>query len=166
MNINVDNIPAETRWAMSTKGLVGALVAYKNALYNVAGEEKYGEILNQIWTQIGQASAEMVKSFGMTGDDAKSAAEASAMFCICAMGPEYKIEEIEASEDKAVMKVTECPWWNRMNEFGISDDLLTAGDDAFWEGFMTGLNPNITFKHGPRMHLGGSHCEWIFEAKK
>ena len=165
MNINVDNVPAETRWAMSTKGLIGALVAHKNAIYNMAGKEKYSEIVNQIYTQIGQASAEIAKSFGMTGDNAKSAAEAGAMTCMCAMGPEFMIEEIEASGDKAVMKVTECPWWNRMNEFAISDDLLSAADTAFWNGFMKGLNPNVTMKHGKQMHRGDPYCEWIFETK-
>ena len=82
------------------------------------------------------------------------------------MGPEYKIEQLEASEDKAVMKITQCPWNNRMNEFGIAHDLLSACDIAFWKNFVENLNPNITMRHGKQMHLGAPYCEWIFETKK
>jgi hypothetical protein len=88
------------------------------------------------------------------------------MVCMCAMGPEVKVEEVESSADKTVMKVTECPWWNRMKELGIADDLLTVPDEAFWAGFVKSLNPNIIIKHGMRMPLGDPYCEWIFEFKK
>lgn len=166
MKINVNQIPAETRWAISTKGLISALTAHLDTIHSIVGQEKYGKILHQIWTQIGAGSAELAKSLGMPGDNAKAAAEAGAAVCICAMGPELTIEEIEASEDRAVMKITECPWRNRMNEFGISHDLLSACDIAFWDGFITSLNPNLIMKHGKQMHLGDPYCEWIFETKK
>jgi hypothetical protein len=165
MEFNVDQVPAEARWAMATKGLTGALTAYKNVLLNMAGREKYDEILNQVWGQIGKMSAEMIKASGMKGDNAQSAANAYASSVMIAMGPEYQIEVVEASEDRTVMKITECPFLNRITEFGIAEDLLTAGDNAYTEKFMETLNPNITMKHGPRMHLGASHCEWIFEKK-
>ena len=166
MEINVEQLPAETRWAIATKRLTGALTAYKNVMYNMAGKEKYNEIIGQIWGQIGQTSAEMAKSSGMHGENAKSAAEAFASTVMISMGPEYKIEEVEASEDKAVMKITQCPFWNRMGEFGIAEDLLTAADNAFCQNFMKSLTQNVTMKHGKRMHLGDPYCEWIFEIKK
>jgi len=166
MEFKVDQIPAETRWAIATKGLTGALTAQLQALYGLAGKEKYPEIMRQIWSQIGQASAELVKSLGLTGNSAQSAAEAGAAICICAMGPEYAIEEIVASADKTCMKITKCPFWNRMQEFGLSADLLSACDLAFWDSFIKTLNPEVTMKHGRQMHLGDPYCEWIFEAKK
>jgi len=45
-------------------------------------------------------------------DNARLVGEAGATICMCAMGPEYKIEEVEASENRTVMKVIECPWKN------------------------------------------------------
>jgi hypothetical protein len=166
MEFKVDQISAETKWAIATRGLTGALTAHLQAIYSLAGKEKYPEILRQIWTPIGQASAELAKSLGMTGENPKSAAEAGAAICICAMGPEYAIEEIVASPDKTVMKITACPWWNRMKESGISHDLLSACDLVFWELFIKSLNPNLTMKHGKQMHRGDPYCEWIFETKK
>lgn len=166
MEFKVDQIPAETKWAIAAKGLTGALAAHLHLLYKLVGKEKYPEILRQIWTKIGEGSAELAKSLGITGDDAKSAAEAGAAICICAMGPEYAIQEIVVSPDKTVMKISECPWWNRMNELGISPDLLSACDLAFWDSFLKTLSPDVTMKHGKQMHLGDAYCEWIFETKK
>ncbi len=166
MEFKADQIPLETRWAMATKDLIGALSAHLNAIYSVVGKEKYAETIRDIWTQIGLGSAEEIKALGMRGDNAKSAAEAGATMCLCAMGPEYKIEEIEASEDRTVMKITECPWNNRMNEFGITHDLLSACDLVFWENFVKALNPSIKMRHGKQMHRGDPHCEWIFETIK
>jgi hypothetical protein len=163
MELKVDQIPAETKWAISTKGLTGALAAHLNAIYGIAGKEKYAEVVRPIWVQMGRASAEMAEAFHMTVDNAQSAAEAGAAICICAMGPELRIEEIEASEDRTVMKITECPWWNRMKELGISHDLLTSCDITFWDHFMKSLNPKITMRHGKQMHRGDPYCEWIFE---
>ncbi len=54
MEFKVNHIPAETKWAMATKGLTGALAAHLNAIYSVVGKEKYVEIIRQIWSQIGQ----------------------------------------------------------------------------------------------------------------
>ena len=166
MKINVNQIPAEERWAISSKGLTSALTAHLDAIYSIIGKEKYEEVAHQIWTKIGEASADIVKSLGMTGENAKLAAEAGAAICICAMGPELIIEEIESSEDRTTMKITGCPWCNRMNELGISQDLMSACDTAFWIGFVKNLNQNITMKHGRQMHLGDPYCEWIFETKK
>jgi hypothetical protein len=166
MKLKVDQIPSETRWALATKGLTGALAAHLHLIYELAGKEKYPEIVRQIWTQIGQGSAEVVKSLDMSGDDAKSAAEAGAAISICVLGPEYAIEEMVVSPDKTIMKITQCPLWNRMKEFGISPDLLSACDLVFWDHFMKNLNPNVTMKHGKQMHRGDAYCEWIFETKK
>ncbi len=166
MEFKTDQIPPETKWAMAAKGLTGALTAHLNAMYSVVGKEKYEEIIHQIWAQIGQGSAEEIKSMGMTGDNAKSVGEAGVTMCVCAMGPEYKIEGVETSENRTVMKITECPWKNRMNEFDITHDLLSACDVTFWNYFVKTLNPDVTMRHGKQMHMGDPYCEWIFEAKK
>ncbi len=165
MEFKANYIPAETKWTMATKGLTGALVAHLNAIYSVVGKEKYVEILRQIWSQIGQGSAEEVQSLGMTGNNVASVAEAGVTMCMCAMGAEDTIEEGEASEDRIVMKITECPWKNRMNELGISNDLLSVCDTAFWNSFVKSLNPNVSMRHGKQMHRGDPYCEWIFEKK-
>jgi hypothetical protein len=102
---------------------------------------------------------------GLPTETAKAVAEAGATFCMCAMGPEYKIEELATNDDKAVMKIVECPWKNRMDEFGITNDVLSDCDAVFWQHFVKALNPNVVMKHGKQMHCGDSYCEWIFEKR-
>lgn len=165
MAIQINHIAPEKKWEMAAKGLTGALMAHLNALYSILGEEKYNEIIGQIWTAIGQGSAAEIQSLELKLDDSKSVAEAGVTMCICAMGPEYKISEIESSENRTVMKITECPWKKRMDEFGISQDLLSVCDKAFWKQFVKDLNPEITMRHGKQMHRGDAYCEWIFEKR-
>ena len=166
MKFKVGQIPAESRWDISTKGLTGVLTNHLETIHRLVGKERYAEVLQQIWNEIGQGSADLAKSLGMTGDNARLVAEAGAAVCVCAMGPELVIEEVESSEDRTVMKITECPWCNRMKELGISHDLLSACDTAFWIGFVKSLNQNIIMRHGKQMHLGDPYCEWIFETKR
>ncbi|MCG8639953.1 MAG: L-2-amino-thiazoline-4-carboxylic acid hydrolase [Desulfobacterales bacterium] len=165
MEAKVDQIPSATKWAMATKGLTGALAAHLNAIYEIVGKDKYAEIIRHIWGQIGEGSAAEVKLSDMPVGNAKSVGEAGVTTCICAMGPEYKIEQVETTKDKTVMKITECPWQNRMKELGISHDLLSACDIAFWRHFTRNLNPNVTMRHGKQMHRGDPYCEWIFETR-
>ncbi len=166
MELQVSQIPVETRWAMASKGLTGALYVHLNALYESLGKEKYAEIIRRIWSKMGQDCAVDVQSMGMTGANAKSIAEAGATMCMCSMGPEYKMEVVEAAENRTVIKILECPLKNRMKEFGMPHDLLSACDVAFWDHFVRSLNPNVTMRHGKQMHRGDPYCEWIFEAKR
>jgi hypothetical protein len=166
MEVKVDQIPMDKKWAMAAKGLTGALSAHLSAIHNSVGKQRYTEIVRQIWAQIGQGCADEAHSLGVARENAKSVGEAGVTMCTCVMGPELKIEVVEAFEDRTVMKIIECPWKNRMNEFGISDDLLSACDVAFWDHFVRGLNPNVTMRHGKQMHLGDPYCEWIFEKRK
>jgi hypothetical protein len=165
MPIRITQIPSETKWAMATKGLTRALTAHMDALYSVLGKEKYDELIRRIWTQIGEGSAVGIQEMDMKLDNAQQVGEAGVTMCICAMGPEYNIDAVESSESRTVMKITECPWKNRMTEFGITHDLLTACDTAFWKQFVKTLNPNVTMRHGKQMHRGDPYCEWIFETK-
>lgn len=162
----VSRMPLEEKWAMAAKGLTGALLAHLNAIYDSVGKEKYSEIVRQVWADIGQGSAEQVRSLGMACDNAKAVAEAGMAMCMCAMGPEYRMEMVEASENRTVVKIIECPWKNRMADFGISHDLMSACDVAFWERFVKGLNPNVAMRHGKQMHRGDPYCEWIFENRE
>ena len=165
MNTKVDQISTDDKWAMTAKSLTGALVAHMDAIYSILGKEKYNELVQHIWSAIGKGAAEDMKASGMDADTTELAAEAGIKACICAMGPELKVEPVETSEKKTVIKVHECPWKNRMIDLGISHDLMSACDVAFWKHFTKNLNPGITMRHGKQMHRGDDYCEWIFKLK-
>jgi hypothetical protein len=159
----VEAVPAENRWAIATQAMTGAVMATNKAMLDAVGRETYDQILGQIWGGAGQGFKEIADALGLSVDDAKSVAEAFASLCAVTMGPEVQMETAEATEARAVLRATGCPFLNRVNEFGIEEDLLTAGDAAFCEALTESLNPNVTVTHDKRMHLGDPYCEWVFE---
>jgi hypothetical protein len=165
MEISVADIPAETRWKIATQAMSGIMIAYKKAFHDVAGPEQFNKILEQIWGQAGQSGKQVADALGMKSDDAKSVAETWAIVSAIALGPELKMEIVEASKERTVLKGTGCPFLNRLKEYGITEDLLTSGDAVYCEALTNSLNPNVKITHEKRMHLGDSYCEWIFETK-
>lgn len=162
----VTKIPAETRWTIATQGLTGATAVTAKALLDVVGQDKYNEIVAQIWTEAGKASKQTADAFGLAGQDAKSVAETVRLVTIVSLGPEFEFEIVEAKADKAVYRWTKCAWWNRMKEMGISADLCSAADPAYNNGFAQSLNPNVTASLTKAMPLGDPYCELVFKLQK
>lgn len=162
----VEKVPAETRWTIATQGLTGAVVVAAKALLDALGQEKYNEVWGQIWSQLGTASKQVADALGVAGDDAKSIAETCMFVTTVSMGPEVKIGTVEATAEKAVLRNTECPYWNRMKELGISDDICSVADPAYFNGFAKRINPNVTVSLTKSMPQGDPCCEWVFELQK
>ena len=162
----VEKVPAETRWTIATKALTGAVTALAKALRDALGQERYNEVYGQIWTEQGKASKQIADALGLAGDDAKSVAEAFRSVIIVAMGPEFKTEIVEATAEKAVVRCTECPWWNRQQELGIPGDLCLVASAAYCDAFGKSLNPKVTVSQTSAMPQGDSYCESVWELQK
>ncbi len=166
MAIGVEKIPAENRWAIATQALTGATVVTSKALRDVLGHEKYNEILGQIWAEQGKAGKQIADALGLSGGDAKSAAETAQLVTVVAMGPEFDFETVEATAEKAVIRSTGGPWWNRFNQLGISEDLCSAGCAVYWDALAKSLNPKLTVSLTKAMPRGDPYCEWVFQLQK
>jgi len=162
----VEKVPAENRWTMATHALTGAVIAGAKALRDVVGQERFNEIWGQIWAELGKATKQIADTLGLAGGDAKSAAETVALVSIISMGPEIKIETVEATAEKAVLRNTECPYWNRFKELGISEDLCSVACAAYFNGLANSLNPKVTVSLTKAMPRGDSYCEWAYELQK
>jgi hypothetical protein len=162
----VEKVPAENRWTIATQALTGAIVVTSKALRDALGQEKYNEIHRQIWAEQGKAAKDIADSLGLSGGDAKSVAETAQLVTIVAMGPEFKFETVEATGEKAVIRLTEGPWWNRFKELGISEDLCSFACAAFWDAFAKSLNPKLTVSLTKAMPRGDPHCEWVLQLQK
>jgi len=162
----IEKVPAETRWIIATQGLTGVIVAIAKVLRDVVGQEKYNEIWPQIWAEAGKGSKQVADAFGLAGGDAKSAAETVMLVSVVAMGPEVKAGIVEATAEKAVVRSTGCPYWNRMKELGISDDLCSLSDPAYFNAFAKSLNPKLTLTLTKALPRGDSYCEWVYELQK
>ena len=162
----VEKVPAETRWTIATQALTGAMVVTSKALRDALGQERYNEIHGQIWAEQGKAAKQIADALGLAGGDAKSVAETNVLVTLVAMGPEIKTETVEATEERAVLRNTECPWWNRFKELGISEDLCHVACAAYWDALTKSLNPKVTVSLTKAMPRGDSYCELVYELQK
>ena len=162
----IEKVPAETRWIIATQGLTGVIVAIAKVLRDVVGQEKYNEIWPQIWAEAGKGSKQVADAFGLAGGDAKSAAETVMLVSVVAMGPELKFEFVEATAERAVLRGTGCPWWNRLKELGIEFDPCSLADPAYCDAFAKSLNPKVSVSLTKALPRGDSYCEWVYELQK
>ena len=162
----VEKIPAETRWAIATQALTGAVIATNKAMLDIVGRESYNEIIGQIWAEAGKASKQVADALGLAADDAQSAAETVPLVAVVAMGPEMKFETVEATAEQTVVRCSGCSWWNRAKELGISDDICSVGDPAWSNGLAKALNPKLTVTLTKAMPLGDQFCEWVYELQE
>jgi predicted ArsR family transcriptional regulator len=161
----VEKIPAETRWTIATKALTSALTAASEALRDALGQEQFNEVWGRIWAEQGRACKQIADSLGITGDDAKSAVKAVQAVVTVSIGPEFKFETTDATPKKAVLRCTECTWWNRKQELGIPGELCSAACPAFCNAFGKALNPKLTVSLTKGRPKGDSYCETVWELK-
>jgi len=157
-------IPAEDRWSIATQALTGAVVALAKAVRDEVGPERYNEIWGQVWGELGKASKQIADALGLAGGDAKSAAETLQLVTDVAMGPEFK-RTVEGTAEKVVLRSTECVWWNRQKELGISD-VCPVACAAYCDAFAKSLNPKITVSQTKAMPRGDTYCELVWELQK
>ena len=165
MTVSIDMIPAENRWAIATKGLTGATIAYAQALKNSIGQDKFYAFMKALWFEAGKGAKEFADSLGLATENAQDIEAASTLLAITAMGPEFNFDVVEATADRCVGKTTICPWCERCKELGVDFDACGPGHQAWGEGVMEALNPNFKFSLTKNMVRGDAHCEWIIERK-
>jgi hypothetical protein len=162
----IEAIPENMRWEIATKGLTGAYIAISKALIQAVGQKKFEEFNGPLWFEAGKGAKEFAGSNGLAAENAGDIESIIHIMAKTAMGPEFKFDIVESSNDKCVGKTTECPWHKRWQEQGVDFDTCGAGHQAWGAGATESLNPNFTFKLTKNMLHGDSHCEWVVERKK
>lgn len=157
----VEKIPAEKRWTISTKALTGAIIASGDMLREQVGREKFEEIWGRMWAEQGKAAKQIADALDADGEDAKSAAEALELVTDVSMGPEFK-RSVEGTAEKAVIRTTECPWWNRQKVLNNSD-ICSVACASYCDAFGKTLNPKIKVSGAKSMARGDAECELVWE---
>jgi len=161
-----EKVPAENRWTIASQTMTGAIMTTNKILLDIVGREKYNEIIAQIWSEGGKASKQIADTLGLDGNDAESIAKTVLGVANVEMGPDFKLEMIEATTEKAIVRCTECPWQNRSRELGISEDMCSVGDQSWGNGLARTLNPKLKVTLTKAMPKGDAYCEWIYELEK
>lgn len=162
----IDKIPEKMRWEIATKGLSGAYTAIANELKEAVGESKYNEFNGPLWYQAGKGVKDLADSLGLKAETPEDMATIFELATVASMGPDFKWEIVESSEERCVTKNVKCPWHDRFKELGISFDFCGSGHQRYGEGLCDSLNPNFTATLTKSMVRGDAYCETIIERKR
>jgi hypothetical protein len=164
----LERIPVERRWEIATESYTGASMAYVQALLEIVGKEKLGEIEAKMWSEGNKMFYPMIKEeFKMPVENAVDAANLSDLTVMLTMGSGYEAERIEETEKKVVERWSKCPWWKMANDYGIADkyDCTSICAVSIEEG-LKAINPKLTCKVTKTLPRGDPYCEFIYELKK
>jgi len=161
----LEKVPMEARWDHASNGLVRGMVSLYKTRYDKEGREKFVEGRKQGCLVGGAGSKRNADRFGLTGNDAKSAAAIIPAMVTLSYGPQQKYKIEEATAKKARVKCLECAFWNVVQAEKITDDLCSAHCRYYWEGFVKAMDPKLTSTLVKARPLGDSVCEWVVELK-
>ncbi|OGP99345.1 MAG: hypothetical protein A2Z51_11580 [Deltaproteobacteria bacterium RBG_19FT_COMBO_52_11] len=161
----LEKVPMEARWDRASNGLVRAQVFLYKTLYDKEGREKFVEDRKQTCPVAAAGNKKYADRFGLTGNDAKSAAAIIPAIVTLYYGPQQKYKIEEATAKKARVKCLDCAFWNVVQAQKITDDLCSAHCRYYWEGFANAINPKLTSTLLKARPLGDSVCEWVIEIK-
>jgi hypothetical protein len=159
------NIPLESRWSIATRGLVSNEVNWAKTLLDKEGRDKFNEIRRRYSPAGGASAKKLAETFGLTGNDAKSAAVIIPAMIAVYYGPQQNYEIEENTTDKARVRCLECAFWNQVQARKITDDLCSLHSQLHWEGFAKALNPRLAVAMLKAKPLGDPVCEWLLELK-
>jgi len=150
----VDRIPAEMRWTVASRAMTGMIVVTEGALQDAVGLERRKEIMTQLWAAAGPGVKQLVDAVGLPTGDAKAAFNAVMTASTVMMGPEIRVEVIEATPTKVVCRATGCPFSVRMKEMGITLDCV-GPCTAYFQGAYKAVNPKLVFRAGDKCIVRG-----------
>lgn len=162
---NLEKVPVEDRWGIAASTVIFWSVSYFKEIYDNRGREQYLEHWKKTSPIVAARSKGNANRLGLTGSDAKSAAEIIPAMLIIVYGPKQKYETIEATPEKARLRCINCELWNHVQARKITDDLCSVHSQHWWDGFVKAMNPKLTSTLVQARPRGDSVCEWLIELK-
>ena len=161
----IGKVPPEKRWEMTAKSLTGALVAYSLTFLPIMGKEKLTEIESKMWAEVAKTAFLKTKeTFNLPAEDAVDASNLAAVSGILGFGPEFKVEAIEKTKNRVVGRVTKCPFWERLKEFGATAQYDCVPGCAAWgTEALKMVNPKMTREIVKALPREDRYCEIVYE---
>ncbi len=173
-------IPPEKRWALAAKNIwrfwvlrgdkifAPSLSRVEGIIAPVLGREKWIEINQMMIREGGRTFYPMVKEmFNIPVEDAVGATKLYIVAALLFTGPEFQFEIIEATRERAVIKITKCPLWDGYEELEVIPE-VRVGDDGHQSWVEVGfkaVNPKLTHKFTKAREKGDPYCEAVIEFK-
>ena len=163
--VSIKDIPAEVRWEIAAKSATAMSFAYGAFLERALGD-KSDEIVKQIWTEGGKEAKGLAEKLALPTGNAREVDETWGVLSLILYGPEFTWETQEEGKDRAVDRITGCPFLNRHREMGEVNEGLFDGCQAYSRSVVENLNPKYTQRFASGMCQGAPYCESIIELKK
>ncbi len=176
-----EKIPPEKRWEMTSKALWGLSVLRgsktivpllgigEGIISPIWGLEKFEEIIAKAYGDGGKRIFSFVKeTFNIPVEDAVDATKLAIVSMTLLMGPELEHKIVEVNKERAVVRWTKCPVWERYKEFEVGTELRPCpeGHQPFTEKGFNSVNQKITCMLTKAMPRGDPYCEEIIEFKE
>lgn len=162
--VSIENIPAEVRWEIATKSATAMTAAYGVFFERVLGD-KYNEIVKLIWIEGGKEAKELAEKLGLPVQDAQQVDEAWGILSKILYGPEIAWVTVESGKDRAVDRITSCPFLKRHKEMGIDTRESFDPCQAYCRSAVESLNPKYTQRFESGMCRGAPYCMSVVEKK-
>jgi hypothetical protein len=175
----LEKIPAEKCWEMSAQTLtrfhvlrgvktMPAIMGKEEGIFApVWGWERWKEIATKIIVDGAKRFFPRVKEmFNISVKDADGAARLFKVASTLMFGPKCEIEIVESTPERAIIRWTKCPWWERYNEFNVDSEFRIScygGHQAVGKEGLKVINPKITFKQSKSLAREDLYCEDIIE---
>jgi len=164
--VSIEDIPAETRWEIAARSASTVPLLYDMHFRRVL-KEKYDNIELPIWIESGKEMKNLAVALGLPIDNAKDISESMGVIGTILYGPEMKMEQKEATEDRAVGRMTGCSVLNRAREMGLDPKISAqTACGAVMKSELEALNPAFSQRFNKSMCSGDSFCEMVIERKR
>jgi hypothetical protein len=158
----VDAIPAEARWSLAAKGLLGVYAA-AGALGYENVPPSFNDFSRKVWADTGARARDFCQAFHLPCKNARDLHQVSMIYATSLLGPEFEFETVEESELLSVGRTSRCPFVARAKESGASNPRCRLGHQSWGESMTRVLNPDYSFTLLKTMPDGYPYCEWIVE---
>jgi len=177
----LEEISAEKRWAITAKALlrlytsrgtrtIPLILSKGEGIFApIMATEKWTEILSKMYIDGATKMFPWVKErFNVPVEDAIGAQNLVWIVAKLMDGPEWEGEYVEKTPERAVWRITKCPYWERYEEFEVDPVLRTcdAVHQLFGEAGFKAINYKITRTLKKALPRGDPYCEDVYEIEK
>lgn len=164
--VEINDIPAEVRWSLATRGASALPLAYAK-VYRARHGSELSEISNAIWAEGGKTQGALARAFTMPLKNAEDVARAFSTLSTTMLGPELKGDvQVAEGRDSARVVTTSCPYLSRAREMGEDPETICPECRAYCTAAVESLNPAYGIAFEDRMCLGAETCQMRIEPKR
>jgi hypothetical protein len=177
----LEKIPAEKRWAITAKYLLGLAVLQGEVIIApemgkdegitapVLGAEKWKEINRKIYGEgFHQMHLWVKETFNIPVEDTIGMANLQIVTFALAGGPGLEFKYVEKTPERVVVRWTKCPYMDRYKEFEVEPEFIpcVVAHKENIEERIKKIHPKLTGILTKAMPWGDPYCEDVYEFKE